>query len=302
MAIPEPVLVTGATGKQGGAVARALLATGVPVRALVRDPQSASASEIEALGATLVAGDLNDKDSLTAAAHGARAVFSVQTPDRADPSSASEMLQGKNLVEAAKAAQVEQFVHTSVAGAGEFHRTAPGWTEGRWNRHFWESKAYTQELVRDAGFIYWTLLKPSFFMENFIRPSALFADGVGDRLVTAIAPDTVVSLVAVQDIGRAAAAAINDPARFTKVELELASDLLTMREIAAVLSDVLGTEIEAPSLTAEEAVAAGLPVGAVHSQQRMNEVVGPAVPEYARNLGLTTTGFRTWAAENMKGR
>ncbi|WP_330255996.1 NmrA/HSCARG family protein [Nocardia sp. NBC_00565] len=295
MTTSEPVLVTGATGKQGSAVARALLSEGTPVRALVRDPHSARASAIETLGATLVTGDLNDKGSLIAAASGARAVFSIQTPDPADPGSDSEMLQGKNLVEAARTAGVAQFVHSSVAGAGEFHRNAPGWKEGRWNRHFWESKAYTQDLVRDTGFTYWTLLKPSYFMENFLRPLAIDAN----RLVSVIAPSTVVSLVAVQDIASAAAAAMNDPAKFNKVELELASDELTWPEIAAILSEVLGAKIDAPSLSPEEAVAAGLTAGAVNSQQRLNEVDSPARPEYAHNLGLTTTGFRTWATENM---
>lgn len=65
-----PVLVTGATGRQGGATARALLANGVPVRALVRDPSTARARAVEALGAELVTGDLNDRDSVVRAARG----------------------------------------------------------------------------------------------------------------------------------------------------------------------------------------------------------------------------------------
>ncbi|MEV4360877.1 NmrA family NAD(P)-binding protein [Nonomuraea sp. NPDC049625] len=77
---PAPVLVTGATGQQGGATARALLAAGVPVRALVRDPATDRAKAVEALGAELVTGDLHDRDSVIRAARGARAVFSVQMP------------------------------------------------------------------------------------------------------------------------------------------------------------------------------------------------------------------------------
>jgi uncharacterized protein YbjT (DUF2867 family) len=300
MTTSDPVLVTGATGKQGGAVARALLAEGTPVRALVRDPRSERASAIEALGATLLPGDLNDRESLVAAVTGARAVFSIQTPDLADFGSDSEMRQGKSLVEAATAAGVPQFVHTSVSGAGDAHRNAPGWKEGRWNRHYWESKAYTQELVRDAGFTYWTVLKPGFFMENFIRPSFLFANFAEDRLLTAIAPDTELSLIAVRDIGTAAAAAIKDPETFHKVELELAGDRLTLREVAAILSEALGTEIAAPSLSPEEALAQGLRAEFVSSQERLNEVGSPAMPEYAHRLGLTTTDFRSWAAENLR--
>jgi uncharacterized protein YbjT (DUF2867 family) len=63
-----------------GATARALLAAGVPVRALVRDPDTGAARTVEALGAELVIGDLHDRDSVIRAAEGARAVFSVQMP------------------------------------------------------------------------------------------------------------------------------------------------------------------------------------------------------------------------------
>ncbi|WP_345407098.1 NmrA family NAD(P)-binding protein [Nonomuraea salmonea] len=84
-----PVLVTGATGRQGGATARALLAAGVPVRALVRDPAAEGAKAIEALGADLVTGDLGDRDSVARAAEGARAVFSVQMPPSPPPAPTS---------------------------------------------------------------------------------------------------------------------------------------------------------------------------------------------------------------------
>lgn len=129
--ISDPVLVAGATGKQAGAVARALLSAGTPVRALVRDEHSDSARTLEALGAWLVVGDVNYSRSLLAAATGVRVVFPVQTPESADLRSDPERTQGRNLVEAARAARVAQFVHTSVFGAGEYHRNAAGSKEGR---------------------------------------------------------------------------------------------------------------------------------------------------------------------------
>ncbi|MBD0862815.1 NmrA family NAD(P)-binding protein [Gordonia sp. zg691] len=101
-----PVLVTGATGRQGGSAARALLAAGIPVRALVRDPESPRAQAIEALGAALFVGNLDDLDSLTDAAEGARAVFSVQMPDFTGRAFDGELAQGKNLIAAAMRAEV----------------------------------------------------------------------------------------------------------------------------------------------------------------------------------------------------
>ncbi|WP_410632989.1 NmrA family NAD(P)-binding protein [Amycolatopsis sp. cmx-4-83] len=293
----SPVLVAGATGKQGGATARALLKAGIPVRALVRDPARAQA--IRELGAELVVGDLHDPDSLRSAVKGVRGVFSVQMPDLADLDGDAEWVQGRNLVDAAREAGVPQFVHTSVSGAGQ-HRSVPGWAEGRWTsmEHYLETKSALQDRVRDAGFEHWALLKPGFFMENFLPPSFLLPRG---RLVTTIKPGTELALVAVADIGAAAAAAFADPARFHRVELELASELMTMTDVAAILSRALGVELTAPDMTAEEAVAAGAPAFAVRHEWQ-NEVGHPARPEFARALGIPLTRFADWAGKHLTAR
>ncbi|WP_346767412.1 NmrA family NAD(P)-binding protein, partial [Streptomyces sp. C1-2] len=96
------------------------------------------------------------------------------------------------------------------------------------------------------------------------------------------------------DIGSAAAAAIAEPERFDGVELELAGDRRTMAEIADILSRVCGTELTAPDMTEEEAVAAGMSL-AGHGQASLNDHPQPADPAYARALGLPTTDFETWA-------
>ncbi|GAA3758039.1 NmrA family NAD(P)-binding protein [Streptomyces tremellae] len=299
-ATTAPVLVTGATGRQGGATARALLAAGVPVRALVRGPGTDRARAVEALGAELVTGDLDDRDSLTRAAEGARAVFSVQMPDLAGGGFEGELAQAARLIGAARDAGVGQFVHTSVSGAGQ-HTAAPGWAEGRWAamEPYYATKTGIQDRVREAGFRYWTLIKPGFFMENFL-PSMefLFPRGVEGGIVSLLKPDTRLSLVAVDDIGAAAAAAIADPERFHRVELELASDYLPMTRIAEVLSAALGTELTAPDMALDEAVAAGMPpMGAGH--QMMNETGQPARPEFARALGVPLTSFEEWARTRL---
>jgi len=297
-----PVLVTGATGRQGGATARALLAAGVPVRALVRDPATVRASAVEALGAELVTGDLHDRDSVIRAAEGVRAVFSVQMPAlTADGFDfAGEVTQGVNLVEGAKAAGVPQFVHTSVTGAGQ-HTRAPGWAEGRWAamEPTLGAKSAIQDRVRSAGFPHWTLLKPGFFMENFLPSMAfLFPRGVQGGLVSVLNPETRLSLVAVNDIGSAAAAAIADPERFDGVELELASDHLSMTQIAEVLSRALGTHLPAPDMIEQEALAAGMPaMGTAH--EWLNAVGQPGRPQYARDLDLPLTTFEEWAQEHL---
>jgi uncharacterized protein YbjT (DUF2867 family) len=298
-----PVLVTGATGRQGGATARALLAAGVPVRALVRDPATDRARAVAALGAELVTGDLHDRGSVIRAAEGARAVFSVQmAPKTAEGFDFDgEVAQGVKLVEGAKAAGVPQFVHTSVSGAGQ-HVEAPGWAEGRWAsmEPTFGAKSEIQDRVRAAGFPHWTLLKPCFVMENFLPSMAfLFPHGIEGGLVSVVHPETRLSLVAVDDIGRAAAAAIAAPERFDGVELELASDYLSMTEIAEILSRALGMHLSAPDMTEEEALAAGMPaMGASH--EWLNVIGQPARPRYARDLGIPLTGFEEWAQEHMR--
>lgn len=297
------VLVTGATGKQGGATARALLTGGVQVRALVRDPATGPARALAALGAELVSGDLRDRESITRAAAGARSVFSIQqAPLTASGFDfAGEFDQAVNLLEGARAAGVTQFVHTSVSGAGR-HTEIPGWSEGRWAAvaPSLDTKHAIEEQVRAAGFARWTILKPGFFMENFLPEMAfLFPRGISGGLVSVLKPDTRLSLAAVADIGRAAAAAVADPERFDRVELELASDYLSMTEIAEVLSDALGTPLTAPDMTVEQAVAAGMPpMGASHAF--MNVEGQPARPEYARALGIPLTGFASWAQQHMR--
>ncbi|MBF8192883.1 NmrA/HSCARG family protein [Nonomuraea sp. K274] len=299
-----PVLVTGATGRQGGATARALRAANVPVRALVRDPSTDRAKAVEALGVELVAGDLHDRDSVIRAVEGARAVFSVQMPGMTAEGFDfdGEVAQGVNLIEGAKAAGVPQFVHTSVSGAGR-HTEDPHWAEGRWAvGPSLRAKSAIQERVRAAGFLHWTLLKPAFFMENFLPSMAfLFPRGIEGGLVSILRPETRLSLVAVEDIGRAAAAAIAEPERFDGVELELASDYLSMTRIAEVLSRALGTRLSAPDMTEEEAIAAGMPaMGASH--EWLNVAGQPGRPQYARDLGIPLTSFEEWAQEHMRPR
>ncbi|WP_214104719.1 NmrA/HSCARG family protein [Acrocarpospora catenulata] len=301
---PAPVLVIGATGQQGGATARALLAAGVPVRALVRDPAADRAKSVEALGAELVTGDLRDRDSVFRAAQGARAVFSLQMPEMKGGTFDfdGELTQAVNLIEGALAAGVPQFVHTSVSGAGR-HTESPGWGEGRWASlaPYYAAKAGIQDRVRAAGFVHWSLIKPGFFMENFLPSVAyLIPRGVEGGLATVLKPQTRLSLVAVDDIGRTAAAAIAAPQRFDGVELELASDYLTMTDIAKTLSRALGTELPAPDMTEEEAIAAGMPVWAGVSHELMNVAGQPARPEFARALGIPLTTFEEWAHQHLR--
>ena len=111
----RPVLVSGATGNQGGAVARNLLERGFEVRALTRDPDKPAARLLAERGAEVVRGDLEDRSSLDRALEGAYGAFSVQNFSEAGYD--GEVRQGKALADAAKEAGVSHFVYSSVGSA-----------------------------------------------------------------------------------------------------------------------------------------------------------------------------------------
>ena len=154
----DTVLVTAATGRQGGATARALLAEGrTAVRALVRDPDAPRARALAAAGAELVVGDLDDRTALRAACAGARAVFSMQRPivTATGIDFSKEVEQGRNLVEAALAEGVATFVHTATSGVGD-HRSVEGWAKLLSARVYWGEQARHLRARTRRGLQSWT--------------------------------------------------------------------------------------------------------------------------------------------------
>jgi uncharacterized protein YbjT (DUF2867 family) len=230
------IVVTGATGQQGGATARHLLAQGWRVRALVRDLNKPAAQALAAKGAELAQGDLDDRASLDRGLSGAYGVFSVQTfmgPDGA----VGETRQGKLLADAARAAGVQHFVYTSVGGA-ERKSGLP---------HF-ESKWQIEEHIRGLG-LPATILRPVFFMDNLRSPWMGPRDGV---LAMALHPTTSLQMIASDDIGAFAALAFARPQEFIGQALEIAGDALTMPQVADAFTRVTGQAVHFVELPLEQ--------------------------------------------------
>ena len=286
-------LVTGATGAQGGATARELLSAGCTVRILTRNPDARAARELASRGADVLHGDLEDRASLREAMRGAHAVFSVQLPDSAGAD--AERRHGYALIEAAREAGVQHFVHTSVCEAGK-HTSFPRWESGYWWQKYWTDKWDVEEAVRHAGFGQWTVLKPAFLMDNFAQPKAkfMFPHLQQGRIFTALRPDTRMQLIAADDVGAFARAAIVAPVRFDHRDIELAVEALTMTEVAATLSQVLRKRVEASSVSPSEALAAGLFPGWVRSQEWTNEVGYHADIAALGQYGVRLTSFEEW--------
>lgn len=221
------IAVVGATGQQGGATADALLTAGASVRALVRDVDSAPARHLAGIGAELVMSALDRPESLVDAFAGVDAIFAMTTfAGPAGPT--GEVEHGRAIAEAARAAGVDRVVYSSVGGA-ERETGIP---------HF-ESKRRVEEHFEALG-LTTTFIRPTFFMDNFLHFSKPTVED-GTVVVRLPLPGGIpLQMVAVRDIGRAAARALLFPGELTGGAVEIAGDELTGEQIAAVFGDSQG--------------------------------------------------------------
>jgi len=225
----KTLLVTGATGRQGGAVIRHMLAKEWKLRALTRDQGSYGAQQLLGRGVELVQGDLEDPGSVERATRGIYGVFSVQ--DFWAVGARREVQQGKNLADAAKKTGVEHFVYSSVGGA-----------ERNSGIDHWESKWEVEKHIRKLG-LPATILRPVAFMENYYIDQVEIGILKG-KLMDPIRADKKYQTIATDDIGEFAALAFERPEDFIGQELELAGSELTNPETAEVFTRVLGKPVK----------------------------------------------------------
>jgi uncharacterized protein YbjT (DUF2867 family) len=216
------ILITGVTGKQGGAVAQALQGTGFHLRGLTRKPDNERAAALALQGVDIVKGDLDDEATLRPALAGAWGVFGVQ-----NAGVEREEAQGKRLATLAREAGVEHYVYTSV-GSADKQTGVP---------HF-DNKWRIEETVRGLHFPSHVILRPVFFMENLVAPFSL----QGSTLAWALGPETKLQMIAVEDIGWFGARAFTDAA-LNRREIDLAGDVRTLPEAAEILTKALGRAI-----------------------------------------------------------
>ncbi len=223
------VLVTGATGQQGGAVARQLLRKGHRVLGLTRNPQSAAAQELQRLGAEPVRGNLEDRGSLEQALRGIDAVFAVSVPFESGVE--AETQQGITLADAAKAAGVAHLVFTSVPKADRFTGIP----------HF-DSKTRVEQHIKQIGVPH-TIIGPTFFMENLLSPWWLPGLRQG-QFAIALSPNRKLEIIATEDIGAFAAHVIEKREEFLGRRIDIAGDTRTPVEMAEIVSRASGRKIE----------------------------------------------------------
>lgn len=229
MANQLKVLVTGATGKQGGHLVRELLERNYSIRALTRKPQSPAAQALAERGVTMVQGDFEDRGTLENAARGVDTVFAMSTPFGTDAK--TEAREGMNVVRAASAVGVKHLVYSSVAGADR----ATGIP------HF-DSKFEVEKEIRRSG-VPFTIVAPVFFMENFLAD--WLASGIAKGSLSMALPATRrLQMIAVADIAQFTALVIERRGTFLGQRIDIASDELTPVRAAATISEISGRQVE----------------------------------------------------------
>ncbi|MEU7744240.1 NmrA/HSCARG family protein [Nonomuraea sp. NPDC049158] len=282
--LDKTVLVTGATGNQGGATARHLLADGWRVRALVRDESAPAAVALAAAGAELVRGDLDDRASIDAAARGVYGIYSVQSAND------NEIAQGKNVADAAKAADVRHLVYSSVGGVES--------QNSFYVEHGWGAidKWQIEERIRELG-VPATILRPAGFMEDFTSPARFFQNG---SLNVPWHDDLVMQLIAIDDTGAFAALAFADPDTYLGQAMEITGDRLTAPQIAAALGKAAGRQIPHTRIPLDVLWEHDPEVAKVFTWA--NETYYDTDLEPLRKANATLTDFNTWLDRSGKAR
>lgn len=220
------IAVCGATGRQGGSVARALIEEGWKVRALTRNPNRPEAGALAALGCEVVRADMEDLESLHGVFEGAHGVFSVQNGlvsgfDREDA-------QGRNVADAARQAGVAHLVYAS-AGTGERGTGISSW----------EAKLDIEDHMTRSDLPF-TSLRPEAFMELMTDKSYYPAVGTWRIWPRLSGGDKGIAWLAVEDVGPVAAAVFSRPESYVGKSLTLVADVKSLAECRDIYLDVMG--------------------------------------------------------------
>jgi uncharacterized protein YbjT (DUF2867 family) len=280
MATRELVLVSGATGQQGGAIARELIQAGWPVRAMTRKPDSDAARALAALGAEIVTADLYEEDSLRRAMDGAWGAVGVQNTWEAGVEQEEE--QGKRFARAVKDTGIQHFLYQSVGSA---HRNTG-------IPHF-DNKWRVEQAIQQIGVPSWTVVRPAFFMENLL--SSWFKPYIDQgTLAIGMKPETRLQMVAVADIGKYGRMVFERHEQLNGKAIDIASDELTGPDAAVVLTEVIGRPIAFYQVPIDQ-VRAGSMEFAMMLEWFDDVGYEADIGGNATAYGIPPTSFRDWA-------
>lgn len=288
----KKILVFGATGAQGGSVARNLLSRGqYDVRAFTRKADSEAAQELRALGAEVVQGDLDDPASISAALEGCYGVFGVtnfwEHFEKEGP-------QGRNLVAAVATAKIQHFIFSTLPSIEKE-------TNGALHSPHFDLKAEHEEYARSLG-IPSTFVHVPFYYENFLYFFPPRPDGDGVFQFGFPQGDTPLAAISVEDVGRIVAPLFEQPEKYIGKVLKLAGDEQPAAAYANAMSRRTGADIRYTYVPRDTFAALGFPGAAdladmfeyyrLHIPSRMRDI------DTCRAIAPELQSFETWAKRN----
>jgi uncharacterized protein YbjT (DUF2867 family) len=305
------IAVVGATGAQGGGLVRAILAdpqSGFAVRAITRDAGSEKARELAAMGAEVVAADIDDETSLTKALEGAYGAYFV-TFFWAHFSPEKEIEEVRNMAAAAKTAGIQHAIWSTLEDTRQWVPLSDDRMPtlgGKYKVPHFDAKGESNRFFAEAG-VPTTYLLTSFYWDNFIYfgmgPKA-GADGT--LTLTMPMSDKKLSGMAAEDIGRSAYGIFKAGETYIGQTVGIAGEHLTGEEMASSLSQALGKEVRYQSVTPDQYRAFGFP-GADDLGNMFqfycefgDYFMGARPLETTRALNPSLQTFDVWLAENGK--
>ncbi|KAH8879095.1 NAD(P)-binding protein [Thozetella sp. PMI_491] len=277
------VYVTGATGTQGGAVARQLRALGWNVRTTTRDPNSSAAKALSSIGVEVTAGAWDDEAALRLALAGSQYLFLNLIPNFTNPN--FQLEQARIMFRFAGEAGVKHLVYSSDYALGDSDPASGD--SPNLIQLFRQSKRDIEKEIPGAVFDTWTVLRPGFFMANCLQPKIKMFPGAAEGTYTfAFPPDTELPLIDHEDIGKFAVAAFQDPRRFHGHSIRLAGQVLTANDVMTAIRRATGRNVQAIYLPKDEVEERAKSDLLIASQTVVTELAGLQDPRELEKWGI----------------
>jgi uncharacterized protein YbjT (DUF2867 family) len=225
----KKVLVLGATGSQGGAVARHLLRRGHIVRVLTRDSTSDKAKMLRDIGAQVFVGNFESKADLEKAMNTCDTVFSMQNFWETGVGLEGEQRQANNIIQACLASNISHVIQSSIAGCESAHGVP----------HIF-SKKLIEDKFRASGLNY-TFIKTVFFMDSIVDPK--YKRGIVPMIMGCLDDVGKSHFICMDDFGAIVARTAERPEEFSKTSINVASDILYGHEIKSIVKNITGKKM-----------------------------------------------------------
>jgi uncharacterized protein YbjT (DUF2867 family) len=307
----KTIVVFGATGAQGGGVARSILQDSnseFAVRAVTRNPDSDKAKELAGMGAEVVAADIDDKESVKKALEGAYGAYMVTFFwDHFSPE--KEYAEAQNLAEAAKAAGLQHVIWSTLEDTRKWvplDDDRMPTLQGKYKVPHFDAKGEADQLFTDLG-VPTTFLRASFYWDNFVYFGSGPKKGPDGKLYLTFPLDNKkMAGIAAEDIGKCAYGIFKRGQELIGKTIGIAGGQLTGQEMAEAMSKALGQEVIYNNVSPDTFRSFGFPgaddLGNMFQFYRDFDDVCNSVRDvkFSKELNPELKSFDMWLAENAR--